>query len=68
MDIQNATARLRRTFAYPSDSHHPDHNDNGASDDDDGGVALDEQEQDELIASLAAQNARRNAQFQLFLL
>ncbi|KAI0013290.1 hypothetical protein F4779DRAFT_445020 [Xylariaceae sp. FL0662B] len=60
MDIQTATTRLRRTFAYPS------------ADDDDptslAAEALDEQAQDELIASLTAQNEARNAQFRLLLL
>ncbi|KAI1428037.1 hypothetical protein F5Y12DRAFT_734918 [Xylaria sp. FL1777] len=69
MDFKKATTRLRRTFAYPSDttttspsSSRPD------SDSDADGPALDEQEQEELIQSLAQQNAARNAQFRLFLL
>ncbi|KAK5631281.1 hypothetical protein RRF57_006995 [Xylaria bambusicola] len=71
MDFKTATTRLRRTFAYPSDttttspssSHHF-----SDSDSDGGGPALDEQEQEELIRSLAEQNAARNAQFRIFLL
>ncbi|KAI0439794.1 hypothetical protein F4803DRAFT_553761 [Xylaria telfairii] len=66
MDFKTATTRLRRTFAYPSDtttspssSHH---------DSDSDGPALDEQEQEELIQSLVHQNATRNAQFRIFLL
>ncbi|KAI1366097.1 hypothetical protein F5Y08DRAFT_155343 [Xylaria arbuscula] len=75
MDLKKATTRLRRTFAYPSDttttspssSYHADDSD---SDPDSGnyGPALDEQEQEELIRSLAQQNAARNAQFRIFLL
>lgn len=63
MDIQAATARARRTFAYRDDdaANNPDS-------DSDSPMALDEQEQESLIASLAAQNAARNAQFRLFLL
>ncbi|KAH8163937.1 hypothetical protein CIB48_g4319 [Xylaria polymorpha] len=67
MDFKTATTRLRRTFAYPSDttttspssSHH---------DSDSDGPVLDEQEQDELIQTLVQQNATRNAQFRIFLL
>ena len=71
--MQSATARLRRTFAYPSDT--PSRRRDGAhpysdsdSDSDPAAAALDEQEQEELIASLAAQNAARDAQFRLLLL
>ncbi|KAI1753855.1 hypothetical protein F4782DRAFT_545632 [Xylaria castorea] len=73
MDFKSATTRLRRTFAYPSDTtttspsssqHLSDLDDS----DSDLGPALDEQEQEELIQSLTRQNARRNAQFRLFLL
>ncbi|KAI0418705.1 hypothetical protein F5X98DRAFT_108205 [Xylaria grammica] len=72
MDFKTATTRLRRTFAYPSDttttspasSRHL--SDADASDSD--GPALDEQEQEDLIRALAQQNAARNAQFRLFLL
>ncbi|KAI1130327.1 hypothetical protein F5Y10DRAFT_235873 [Nemania abortiva] len=72
MDFKSATTRLRRTFAYPSDttttspssSRHLSDDD----DDDDFGPALDEQEQEDLIRTLAQQNAARNAQFRLFLL
>ncbi|KAI3341295.1 hypothetical protein F4824DRAFT_309333 [Ustulina deusta] len=69
MDLKTATTRLRRTFAYPSDtttaspsSSRPD------SDLDSDGPVLDEQEQDDLIRGLAQQNAARNAQFRLLLL
>ena len=64
MDIQAATARARRTFAYRDD----DDGANNPDSDSDSAMALDEQEQESLIASLAAQNAARNAQFRLFLL
>ncbi|KAF4512809.1 hypothetical protein G6O67_000147 [Ophiocordyceps sinensis] len=47
-----ATARLRRTFHYPADS-----------DSDSQPDAIDEQEQQDVIARLAAQNAARNARF-----
>ncbi|KAI1760895.1 hypothetical protein GGR53DRAFT_507966 [Hypoxylon sp. FL1150] len=56
------TARLRRTFAYPTDN---DNDDDAASSDD---PALDEQEQETLIEALAEQNDVRNAQFRLLLL
>ncbi|KAI1083818.1 hypothetical protein F5B20DRAFT_351163 [Whalleya microplaca] len=59
MDIQKATTRLRRTFAYPTDTSPPPSPT---------AEALDEQEQEELIATLAAQNETRNAQFRLLLL
>ncbi|RYP20396.1 hypothetical protein DL767_009469 [Monosporascus sp. MG133] len=61
-NIQNTTARLRRTFAYPTDD------DDAPSSLSEDAAALDEQEQEELIASLSEQNAARNAQFRLFLL
>ncbi|KAI3323699.1 hypothetical protein HD806DRAFT_534822 [Xylariaceae sp. AK1471] len=75
MDFKSAKTRLRRTFAYPSDttttstspSSSPRHL-SPDSDSDDNGPAFDEQEQEELILSLAQQNAARNAQFRLFLL
>ncbi|KAI0101841.1 hypothetical protein GGR51DRAFT_304893 [Nemania sp. FL0031] len=73
MDFKSATTRLRRTFAYPSDTTttSPSSSRHLSDDDDDDddffGPALDEQEQEELIQSLAAQNAVRNAQFRLFL-
>ncbi|KAL3959793.1 hypothetical protein ACCO45_004910 [Purpureocillium lilacinum] len=53
-----ATARLRRTFRYPNDS------------DSDGGEpdAMDEQEQESLIANLVAENTSRNETFRLGLL
>ncbi|KAI1343967.1 hypothetical protein F5Y15DRAFT_182805 [Xylariaceae sp. FL0016] len=67
MDLASTTTRLRRTFAYPSDTTSP--SPSSLSDDNDhDGPALDEQEQDDLIAALATQNATRNAQFRLFLL
>ncbi|ORY64399.1 uncharacterized protein BCR38DRAFT_434971 [Pseudomassariella vexata] len=59
MDIQPTTSRLRRTFAYPTDS---DTTSSSPAD-----LALDEQEQEELISQLAAQNDFRNAQFRRFL-
>ncbi|KAI0181456.1 hypothetical protein GGR52DRAFT_567680 [Hypoxylon sp. FL1284] len=58
--MNTATTRLRRTFAYPTDD-----NDN---DNDPSSAALDEQEQETLIATLARQNDTRNAQFRLLLL
>ncbi|KAI0541674.1 hypothetical protein GGR58DRAFT_455746 [Xylaria digitata] len=64
MDLQSATTRLRRTFAYPSDTTTT----SPASDSGSEGWALDEQEQEDLIQGLAQQNAARNAQFRLFLL
>ncbi|KAH9908002.1 hypothetical protein F4778DRAFT_777373 [Xylariomycetidae sp. FL2044] len=67
MDLQKATTRLRRTFAYPTDDADPTTSapDNGDTDTD---VALDEQEQEDLIASLRAQNETHNARFRFFLL
>ncbi|KAI1820967.1 hypothetical protein F4861DRAFT_545063 [Xylaria intraflava] len=65
MDFTTATNRLRRTFAYPSDTTPtPSRN----HEDEDDGPALDEQEQEALIQSLAQQNAKRNAQFRRALL
>ncbi|KAK7753871.1 hypothetical protein SLS62_004237 [Diatrype stigma] len=62
MDVQQQHRhRRRRPFTYPNDS---DNDDDGS----DTGAALDEQEQEELIATLSAQNAARNAQFRQFLL
>ncbi|UNI20364.1 hypothetical protein JDV02_006458 [Purpureocillium takamizusanense] len=52
-----ATARLRRTFRYPHDS------DSDAEPD-----AMDEQEQETLIANLVAENTSRNETFRLALL
>ncbi|KOS22432.1 hypothetical protein ESCO_001787 [Escovopsis weberi] len=52
--IHGAGARLRRTFHYPNDSD---------DEDNDPPSAMDEQEQDRLIAHLARQNALRNEQF-----
>ncbi|KAI1354174.1 hypothetical protein F5Y01DRAFT_23868 [Xylaria sp. FL0043] len=66
MDLKSATTRLRRTFAYPSDATTT--SPSSYDSDSDGGPALDEQEQEELIQSLVQQNAKRNAQFRLFLL
>ncbi|KAI0385325.1 hypothetical protein F5Y04DRAFT_245560 [Hypomontagnella monticulosa] len=60
--MNDATSRLRRTFAYRTDDAPP----SPTSSDDE--PALDEQEQETLIASLAAQNDARNAQFRLLLL
>jgi hypothetical protein len=73
MDFKKATTRLRKTFAYPSDDdddspRHRNDLDSDYDDDDEDGPAYDEQEQEDLIRSLAAQNAARNAQFRLFLL
>ncbi|KAI0878459.1 hypothetical protein GGS24DRAFT_394989 [Hypoxylon argillaceum] len=70
MDLRTATSRLRRTFAYPSDTTttSPSSSRHLSDDEDDLGPALDEQEQEELIRGLAQQNAARNAQFRLFLL
>ncbi|KAI8624020.1 hypothetical protein F5Y19DRAFT_340057 [Xylariaceae sp. FL1651] len=71
MDFRSATTRLRRTFAYPSDTTTTSPSSSHFGDDDDdaaNGPALDEQEQEELIRALAHQNATRNAQFRLFLL
>ncbi|KAI1471819.1 uncharacterized protein F4812DRAFT_194545 [Daldinia caldariorum] len=55
--LQNANLRIRRPFTHDSDS-----------DSDSLPAALDEQEQEALIQSLARQNDARNAQFRLFLL
>ncbi|TGJ86838.1 hypothetical protein E0Z10_g1938 [Xylaria hypoxylon] len=70
MDLKTATTRLRRTFAYPSDTTttSPASSRHLSPDDDDDGPALDEQEQEDLIQTLVQQNAARNAQFRLFLL
>ncbi|KAK8086320.1 hypothetical protein PG994_001294 [Apiospora phragmitis] len=62
MNRTAAAARLRRTFSYPADEDIISPDDLLAQE------ALDEQEQEELIESLAAQNSRRNSQFRLFLL
>ncbi|KAM4060627.1 hypothetical protein HRG_001823 [Hirsutella rhossiliensis] len=50
------TARLRRTFHYPDDS-----------DSDSQPDAIDEQEQEDVIARLAAENTARNARFRRLL-
>ncbi|KAI0187192.1 hypothetical protein EV127DRAFT_344895 [Xylaria flabelliformis] len=71
MDLKSATTRLRRTFAYPSDTTTTSPSSSRYQSDDDldtDGPALDEQEQEELIQSLVHQNAKRNAQFRIFLL
>lgn len=60
--MEKATSRLRRTFAYPADD------DNDAPSPTSSAEVLDEQEQENLIASLAQQNEARNAQFRLLLL
>ncbi|KAI2471794.1 hypothetical protein F4781DRAFT_385856 [Annulohypoxylon bovei var. microspora] len=58
--MENTTSRLRRTFAYPTDSPPPSPTS--------AALALDEQEQDDLISTLAQQNDARNAQFRILLL
>ncbi|KAI8949523.1 hypothetical protein F4801DRAFT_399952 [Xylaria longipes] len=70
MDFRSATTRLRRTFAYPSDTTTTSPSSSrhlSDLDSEDDGPALDEQEQEELIQSLTHQNAARNAQFRIFL-
>lgn len=62
MNRTAAAARLRRTLSYPADEDSLSHDELLAQE------ALDEQEQEELIESLAAQNRARNSQFRLFLL
>ncbi|OWT43633.1 hypothetical protein VFPPC_18164 [Pochonia chlamydosporia 170] len=54
METRSSRARLRRTFRYPEDSDTPE--------------ILDEQEQETLIANLAAQNAQTNTSFTTTLL
>ncbi|KAI0200640.1 hypothetical protein F4808DRAFT_158247 [Astrocystis sublimbata] len=70
MDLAAASARLRRTFAYPSDTTTPESSRHHSADldSDDDGPALDEQLQEELIQSLAQHNAQRNSEFRLILL
>ncbi|KAI0485457.1 hypothetical protein F4859DRAFT_502773 [Xylaria cf. heliscus] len=68
MDFKSATTRLRRTFAYPSDTTTPSPRALSDLDSDSDGPALDEQEQEDLIRALAEQNATRNAHFRIFLL
>ncbi|KAG7143781.1 hypothetical protein HYQ45_000057 [Verticillium longisporum] len=58
MATRGASARLRKTFHYPADS------DSDSSQPE----AIDEQEQESLIARLTAENASRNATFRLLLL
>lgn len=55
--LKTTTARLRRTFAYPTDD-----SSTSATPE-----ALDEDEQETLIATLATQNETRNAQFRYLL-
>ncbi|KXJ97141.1 hypothetical protein Micbo1qcDRAFT_155929 [Microdochium bolleyi] len=63
---RSTTARIRRTFAYPSDDTDPAAGyDSDASD---SRAALDEQEQEDLITTLAEQNEARNTQFATALL
>ncbi|KAL2261900.1 hypothetical protein VTK26DRAFT_3056 [Humicola hyalothermophila] len=52
-------ARLRKAFRYPSDGDDGDNNSDASSTP----SVLDEQEQETLITTLAAQNASRNASF-----
>ncbi|CAN8103412.1 unnamed protein product [Discula destructiva] len=61
MDIKETTARLRRTFHYPTDD---------SSSSNGGGTpeVLDEEEQEDLIKALAEQNASTNQQYQILLL
>ncbi|KYK61737.1 hypothetical protein DCS_02880 [Drechmeria coniospora] len=59
-DVQRTGARVRRAFRYPSGDA-----DSGS---DAEPTAIDEQEQEQLIALLAAQNTARNEQFRLALL
>jgi hypothetical protein len=71
MAFKSAKTRLRRTFAYPSDTTSTSSSRQLSSDDDDeddDGPAYDEQEQEDLIRALAHQNEARNAQFRIFLL
>ncbi|KAH6977028.1 hypothetical protein BKA56DRAFT_587493 [Ilyonectria sp. MPI-CAGE-AT-0026] len=56
-NVRSTTARLRRTFQYPIDEDSTDSQPE----------ALDEQEQEDLIESLAAENAARDAQFRRLL-
>ncbi|KAJ9133628.1 hypothetical protein NKR19_g8977 [Coniochaeta hoffmannii] len=60
--LNSTTARLRRTFAYPTDD-----DSTTPSSTPDAAAALDEEEQERLIASLAAANDARNAQFRRLL-
>lgn len=57
--LKTTTARLRRTFAYPTDD--------STTSADNSPEALDEEEQEALIATLADQNESRNAQFRRLL-
>ncbi|KAH7407572.1 hypothetical protein BKA64DRAFT_640498 [Cadophora sp. MPI-SDFR-AT-0126] len=53
-----ATARLRKTFKYPTDT----------GSEDEGPEAMDEEEQDHLIQTMQQENATRNAQYSTLLL
>ncbi|KAI0025686.1 hypothetical protein F4780DRAFT_219783 [Xylariomycetidae sp. FL0641] len=64
MAMRTATARLRRTFAYPGDET----TSFSASASDLEPAELDETEQDSLIQALQTQNRARDAQFRLLLL
>ncbi|KAF7552973.1 hypothetical protein G7046_g7243 [Stylonectria norvegica] len=57
-NVKSTTARLRRTFQYPTDEDSADSQ----------VEAMDEQEQEEFIERLAVENTARNAQFRLILL
>ncbi|KAK3314962.1 hypothetical protein B0H66DRAFT_328598 [Apodospora peruviana] len=59
INIQTATTRLRKTFQYPTDE---------SSDPGNSPEAMDEEEQETLIATLAEQNHQRNQQFRQLLL
>ncbi|KAK3345080.1 hypothetical protein B0H65DRAFT_548829 [Neurospora tetraspora] len=56
---RGASARLRKTFRYPSEDE---------ADDGNALEVMDEQEQESLITSLTTQNSRRNSQFRSLLL
>ncbi|KAH7153124.1 hypothetical protein EDB81DRAFT_790627 [Dactylonectria macrodidyma] len=57
-NVRSTTARLRRTFQYPVDEDSTDSQPE----------ALDEEEQENLIEALAAENAARDAQFRQMLI
>ncbi|KAK3989844.1 hypothetical protein QBC44DRAFT_78753 [Cladorrhinum sp. PSN332] len=61
MARKSASARLRKTFRYPSDD------DNGHNSDNSLPEIMDEQEQDHLITTLTQSNAQRNATTTRFL-
>ncbi|KAL0470610.1 hypothetical protein QR685DRAFT_524078 [Neurospora intermedia] len=56
---RGASARLRKTFRYPSEDE---------ADDENALEVMDEQEQESLITSLTTQNSQRNSQFRSLLL